>query len=149
MSGSWAVSCTAVVTAACNGGGVDESSLQFEFAVKDEAAAQVEAMLKSPIYKVRRFAIRTARIAGGLLLGVAALYSIGSGPNVQDVPFASLTLGMVASSIFGWLFGLFLGYWAFVAAFGASPDKEELVRGQLDKAAAAVRERLQRARMNT
>lgn len=128
---------------------MDESSLQFELAVKDEAEAQVEAMQKSVLYKARRVAIRSARIFAGMLLGVGALYSIGGAPNVQDVPFASLTLGRLASNAFGWLFGLLLAYWAFVAAFGASPSRDQLVRAQFEKAAAVVRERAQRARMNT
>lgn len=75
------------------------------------------------VYLATRFAVRTGRIVGGIVIVSIALWLIGDGWQKVSTPFASSSL----VSLVGGLFELWLGamgcVWAYAAAFGAAPAR--------------------------
>lgn len=127
----------------------NEYDYSIGFAVQQEAEKLAEARMQATTYKIERFGIRCARIACGLAMVFGALVLIGNIQNVSDTPFAQLTIGALVKNAAGWVFGLGLIWWAFVAAFGASPNKSEVAKGFAEQATAIVKAARDRARMNT
>lgn len=80
-------------------------------------------------YKTMRLFIRTGRIIVGLLFAVLGFVILSNTPDVSDVPFASLTLGMIFKALAGVVLGFLSLYWAWIAAFGAAPTETERVAG--------------------
>lgn len=127
----------------------NEHDYSFGFAVEQEAEKLAEARMRAMTYKIERFGIRCARIACGLAMVFGALILIGNIQSVSETPFAQLTLGALVRNAAGWIFGLVLIWWAFVAAFGASPSKSEVAKKFAEKAAQIVKAARDRSRMNT
>ena len=76
-------------------------------------------------YAVGRFVIRTLRIAGGLAVGLLALWTISYALETLGQPFASLSPLGVIGGLFAGLVGLLLVVAAFSTAFGEGESREE------------------------
>lgn len=127
----------------------EDYDFHFAFQVHQEAEKLANAHIQSLGHKIERFGIRCARIACGLALIFGALVVIGNIRSVSDTPFSELTLDALIKNAGGWVFGLGLVWWAFVAAFGASPKKSEIVKKFATEAERSVRAARDRDRMNT
>lgn len=128
---------------------MSEDDYGYRFRVANEAERLAEARMKSLAYQIERFGVRCARIACGLAMLFGAIVVIGNINSVSDTPFSQLTFGMLARNALGWLIGLGLVWWAFVAAFGAAPGKSEVARALAGEAVKAVDAAQDRERMNT
>ena len=127
----------------------DEYDYSYRFQVQQESEKLAEARMNTMSYKLERFGIRCARIACGIALIFGSIIVIGNIQNVSDTPFSELTIGALVKNIGGWIFGLGLIWWAFVAAFGASPKKSDIAKKLIGEAEVTVRAARDRARMNT
>lgn len=114
-----------------------------------EAQRLAELKMGSPAYKLGRVFVRGLRVTFGLAMAVGGLIIIGNTEGLGDVPFAQLTLGMLVSHAIKLIFALGLIWWAFVAAFGASPNRSEIAKKLAAQAEAAVQAARDNARMNT
>ena len=114
-----------------------------------EAQRLAEQKMGSIPYKLGRIFVRGLRVTFGLAMAIGGLIIIGNTDGLGDVPFAQLTLGMLVSHAFKLIFALGLIWWAFVAAFGASPNKSEVAKKFAAQADAAVKAARDNARMNT
>lgn len=81
-----------------------------------------ETRLEAITHSTYRFVVRTLRVSCGVAISVLAYSWASSGPEIRNIPFSSLTLEMLGSSIGHTL--LFLGalYVSWHIAFGEGPQ---------------------------
>lgn len=85
--------------------------------VRPETAAEAR------LYRISRFFIRTIRIAFASALALLAFaWLSGNSTGIGDVPFSSLTLNMILSSLFKAALGIGAACLCWFIAFGDGPD---------------------------
>ena len=83
-----------------------------------------ETLLEARSYRISRFFIRTIRIvfASAFALFLFA-WLTGSGTNIGDIPFSSITPNMMFSSVFRVVLGIGAACLCWFIAFGDGPDR--------------------------
>lgn len=82
-------------------------------------------------YTLRRFFVRLLRIVSGVMLAAVATYLYDLGSAKTDIPFASMTLKDLATVLSGFAGAAAFVIWAFQAAFGAAPDRQQIIDAEL------------------
>lgn len=102
--------------------GAAEAAYEARYSYFQERELRGEGALDAFWLSTKRFAIRSARVALGVVIGLISYgFILDPIPDVLGTPIAGLTLGMIIGAILRFVFGMAFMYAAWFTAFGDAP----------------------------